>query len=205
MELILLRQQKKITECQEQSGIDARLLLEKPYLAHRLRKAGFKQIRFAWDGSFKEYPLIQKQINILRKAGYANRNISVFMLYNYEIPYEEMEKKRIYLYEEGLQVMDCRYHPLTQTEDDYKPRKQQTNKDYYIHPLWTDQQIKTFRKNIRRNNMCLRKNWKYYSKYFEHKKMSLDYVKQIQKMEYSHAIEMVDDLFDPTKINYDMM
>jgi hypothetical protein len=158
-ELIDLKKERKIKWCESQSGFDGRILLNKPHLAKKVKKAGFRYPRVAWDCGYKEYSNIEKQINILKEAGYSPKEINIFMIYNWDIPFEEMEMKRIKCWEWGIQIADCRYRPLNQLFDNYNSRKtEQTNKDYYIHNEagWTDRLLKQFRKNIRRQNICIR-------------------------------------------------
>ena len=45
------------------------------------------------------------------------------MLYNYNLPFKELEQKRIKLAEYGVQIMDSRYKPLNCTNDGYNPYK----------------------------------------------------------------------------------
>ncbi|RLE53976.1 MAG: Fe-S oxidoreductase, partial [Candidatus Methanomethylicota archaeon] len=87
-----------------------------------IREAGFRYPRIAWDWEYSQYLKIEKQINLLKDAGYRSYDIYVFMLYNWDIPFEEMEKKRIKCWEWKVQIADCRYRPLDQTFDNYNPR-----------------------------------------------------------------------------------
>ena len=48
-ELIGLKKERKIKWCESQSGFDGRILLEKPHLAIKIKKAGFRYPRIAWD------------------------------------------------------------------------------------------------------------------------------------------------------------
>lgn len=171
-ELIELRRNKKIRWCESQSGFDGRLLLKKPVLARLLKNAGFRYPRIAWDWQYMEYPRIKRQIDTLFNAGYQLRDIFVFMLYNWDFAFEKMERKRLKCWEWKVQIADCRYRPLDQTFDNYDSRKiGQTNDDYYIHESggWTDALVKQFRKNVRRQNICVRHGFPFYSKDFEHK------------------------------------
>lgn len=171
-ELIELKREKKIVWCESQSGFDGRVLLEKPYLSKMIKKAGFRYPRIAWDWEYNKYFDIKKQVDILIGGGYKSKDIFVFMLYNWNLPFEEMEKKRLKCWDWRVQIADCRYRPLDQTFDRYNPRIiGQDNKDYYIHENtgWTDALIKQFRKNIRRQNICVRQDLPFYSKYFEYK------------------------------------
>jgi hypothetical protein len=171
-ELAKMKRSHNILWCESQSGFDGRQLMDKPYLGEMIKKAAFRYPRIAWDWRYQEYPKIKKQINILRKAGYQPKEIFVFMLYNWDIPFKEMEKKRKKCWIWEVQIADCRYRPLDQTFDNYDSRKiDQTNDDYYIHKNadWTDALVKQFRKNVRRQNICVRHGFPFYSKDFEHK------------------------------------
>jgi B12 binding domain. len=150
-ELIELKQSGKIKWCESQSGFDGRILLKKPELANKIKMAGFRSPRIAWDWSFEEANNIKKQIDILLKAGYHREQISVFMIYNWDIEFVEMEKKRAKCFKWGVQIADCRYRPLNRTVDNYDPRaykKGQTEEDYHIHKEagWTDSLVRQFRK-----------------------------------------------------------
>lgn len=193
-ELIELKKEKKILWCESQSGFDGRILMEKPYLASMLKKAGFRYPRIAWDWGYKDYSKIEKQLKILMDAGYSNKDLFVFMLYNWDIPFEEMEQKRIKCWKWRVQIADCRYRPLTQTYDFYNPRKPQTSKDYYIHPNWTDALVKQFRKNVRRQNICVRQNLSFYSKAFEVKKVDKKIILQTKNMKDIEVKKLLDKL-----------
>ena len=168
-ELIRLKKEKKIKWCESQSGFDGRILLKKPYLAKLLKEAGFRYPRIAWDWGFEDFDYIEEQLNLLIEAGFKSKDIFVFMLYNWEISFEEMEKKRKRAWQWRVQISDCRFRPLNQTFDHYNPRLLQTNSDYYIHPKWSDEKVKKFRKNVRRQNICIRHNKSFYSKELERK------------------------------------
>ena len=183
-ELARLKKKGKIEWVEAQSGFDGRVLLEKPHLGEMIKKAGFRYPRIAWDWDYKQHKLIKKQIDILTDAGYGSRDIFVFMLYNWNIPFEEMEKKRIKCWEWKVQIADCRYRPVSQLYDNYDPKKKQSSKDYYIHEEagWTDSLVKQFRKNVRRQNICVRHKFPFYSKAFERKKVSKDFIKKVRSL-----------------------
>jgi len=167
-EIASIRINGKPVYCESQSGFDGRLLT--PKLAKLLKKARFKYPKIAWDGPYSEHRRIRKQLRMLIKAGYKPKEISVFMLYNWKLDFNEMERKRIKCWHWKVQISDCRYRPLNQTYDNYNPRKLQTNRDYFIHPAWTDPQVKQFRKNVREQNICVRHGFRYYSRLLERKK-----------------------------------
>jgi len=146
---------------ESQSGFDGRLLENDPELSILLKKVGFQDVRIAWDNSLKDFSSVQKQINYLVNAGYKAKEISVFMIYNFNVTYEQMLQKLEYCKKWGVQIADCRYRPLESTEDNYNPslsKKGQTGKDYYIHEKagWTDAKIRDFRKKVREHNIWIR-------------------------------------------------
>ena len=181
-ELIDLKQTQKILWCESQSGFDGRVLLEKPHLANKIREAGFRYPRIAWDWKYDQSNSVRDQIDLFTGAGYKTSDISIFMVYNWDIPFEEMEKKRRKCWEWKVQIADCRYRPLDQTYDNYNPYKtEQTSDDYYIHHIggWTDSLIREFRKNVRRQNICVRQRVPFYSKTLEHKQADRDIIREL--------------------------
>jgi hypothetical protein len=207
-ELIELKQTKQIIWCESQCGFDGRILLEKPELAVKIKEAGFRCPRIAWDGSFKERNNIKKQIDILKKAGYQTKDIFVFMIYNWNIDFTDMEKKRIMCYKWHVQIVDCRNRPLDKTEDKYDPRAYrngQTDKDYHIQTDagWTDSLVRQFRKNIRRQNICVRHGFPFYSQDFERMSLSkekiIKIIKCIRKM---HTKKEKREYLNNEDINY---
>jgi len=196
-ELIELKKQKKILWCECQSGLDGRILLKNKDLAHMLKEAGFRNIRIAWDGGLNQYSKINEQVNILNEAGYKNRDIEVFMIYNWDIPFEEMEKKRIKCWELGVQISDCRYRPLNRWKRDfYNPRIIGQNYGYYIHKKgnWTDAKVKQFRRNVRRHNIAIRQNLNFYSKECERKSIPKKDILRLNKMNEKQAKEFAQKL-----------
>lgn len=149
---------KRAVCCESQSGLDGRLLEKNPDLAVALRRARFKNPRIAWDGPLSLKNKVEIQINILKTAGYKNSEIYIFMLYNYQsLAYAEMRKKLEQCRKWGIQVVDCRYRPLTSITDGYNPRvKRQKREEYFISPNWTDFQVRSFRRAVRRQNIAIR-------------------------------------------------
>jgi len=208
-ELITLKQEKKILWCESQSGFDGRVLKEKPYLGKMLKKAGFRYPRIAWDWGYNQFKEIREQIDILVLGGYNFKDIYVFMLYNWDIPFEEMERKRIKCLEWKVQIADCRYRPLIQISDKYNPRKEQTNADYHIHTEagWTDALVKQFRKNVRRQNICVRHGFPFYSKNFERKRVEKEVMKRVKHMatkeeKINYLQQIKADYWFPDEITY---
>jgi len=160
-DLVELRVNSKPVSFECQSGFDGRLLENDKELAVLLKKAHFNNVRIAWDNSSSDSSSIKSQLNCLASAGYNLKDIFVFMIYNYDIPCEEMLKKLDYCKKWGVQIADCRYRPLDSIKDDYNPtrfRSGQTDEDYYIHKDggWTDQKIRDFRRIVRHHNIWIR-------------------------------------------------
>lgn len=201
-ELINLREKKKITRCESQSGFDGRMLHKNPDLAKLLKKANFKDPKIAWDGPFKAFKRREKEIEILESAGYNRKEIAVFMLYNHDLSYEELEKKRAKCFEWGVQVSDCRFRPLDRFTDGYNPHKRsQERSEYYIHDNWSDEEVRQFRRNVRRHNICIRHNMKYHSRKAEIKKISKEDSMKIRNMTFDEVVVsgIVDDAWDPSE------
>jgi hypothetical protein len=184
-ELIELKSQRKISWCEAQSGFDGRILIDKPHLGKMIKKAGFRNPRIAWDWGYDQKKSIRKQLDVLIRAGYPSKEVELFVLYNWEIPFGEMEKKRIQCYRWGVQISDCRYRPLDQTFDEYNPRRRdQTEVDYHIHTSagWTDELVKQFRSNVRRTNICVRHGFPFHSSEFERKQLDLGHAKKLKQL-----------------------
>lgn len=161
----------KVVKSECQSGFDGRVLAQHPHYALLLKKARFENIRIAWDFAYTQHEEVYNWIKLLKNAGYNQRSIFVFMVYNWDVGYLELEAKRRKCFEWEVQIADCRYRPLNQTFDNYCPNsKNQTNDDYYINSLWTDALVKRFRSDVRKHNICLRYKikWDNYDTRLEH-------------------------------------
>lgn len=160
--LASIRLNNKPIAFESQSGFDGRLLAIDPEVAILLKKARFNNVRIAWDNDLSDRPEIEQQLKHLTDAGYNSKEISVFMLYNFDLPINQMIEKIKYCLKWGVQITDCRFRPLSSTKDDYKPhmwRKGQTSLDYHIHDNWTDRDIRLFRKIVRLHNITIRYVW----------------------------------------------
>ena len=188
----------KPIKCEAVCGIDFRILLQNPKLARLLKKARFENLRIAWDWHYDQWKEVKKALDLLTRVGYKSKDVFIFMLYNWEIPFEEMEKKRIKCWEWKVQIADCRYRPLNQIYDNYNSAKIQTHEDYYIHPKWTDAEVKQFRKNVRRQNICVRFGLNYYSKVLEKRKMPPEETLKLKKLPYNEAKKILKDAWAPS-------
>jgi len=119
-----------------------------------------------------------------------------------------MEKKRIKCFEWGVQISDCRFRPLDQTYDNYNPRKYakgQSEDEYHIHKKggWTDEKIREFRRNVRRQNICVRFGYDFYSPDFERMKISKEKIRKIRKkLKKLYSKEKMKDYLEKEDINY---
>ena len=132
----------------------------------------------------------------MTEAGYKSKDISVFMIYNFNIPYQDMLKKLDNCRKWGVQITDCRYRPLRSTYDHYNPQKYrqgQTEDDYYIHTKagWTDEKIRDFRKKVRQHNIWIR-----YAK-----DKGLAYDKKMEKWSHIHNTFKYFHMGRPPKLN----
>lgn len=203
-ELIQLKKEKIISSCESQSGFDGRVLLKNPKLAILLKKANFISPKIAWDGSVKTAKQRKKEIDVLIDAGYNSKDISIFMIYNYDLDYLELEEKRAFCFKWGVQVSDCRYRPLNRLDDNYNPnkRKGQSNKHYHINPNWTDEEVRAFRRNVRRHNICIRHNMQFYSNKAERMKISKEESMEYRDMSFDEVKKYLDDAWNPAEITY---
>ncbi len=191
-----LRINGKLVEFESQSGFDGRLMTSER--AQLLKKARFKTPRIAWDGSFDEYLKVGKQIEMLLEAGYRRKEIYIFMIYNFNYSFQEMEKKRSMCWNWKIQIADCRYRPLDQTVDAFNARKIQNKSDYYIHaPIWTDSTIKLFRKNVRRQNICVRHGFSFYSRLLENMQLSKERSMELRSASKAYIKSIAPDAWFP--------
>jgi len=120
-------------------GIDWRFLT--PILAELLKKARFKNIRLAWDFNFVHQKRIKKAIDHLFKANFNKRDITIFMICNWKISFEENLKKLDLCKVWNIKVSDCYF------DNQLSPN---------IIPIyWNDQQIKEFRSKVRKHNQLV--------------------------------------------------
>ena len=127
-----------------------------PEIATLLRKARFIRPRIAWDGSYKLWPKVKEQIQVLREGGFRTDDIFIFMLFNHTLSYGEMRAKLDACRRWKVRVIDCGFRPLDSIADNYRPSaKRQDEGEYYTHKGWTDKQVRTFRRAVRRQNIAL--------------------------------------------------
>lgn len=119
-------------------GFDIRLLdLDK---ALAIKYARFIKPRIAWDNSIRDHELVYPALDILMSAGYRAIDISVFVLTNYKVPYEECLLKLEYLKKWGVKINDCSYNCCH---------------DNPIPQYWTIEEMKDFRRMARKHNQLI--------------------------------------------------
>jgi len=111
-------------------------------LARAMKKARFKNMRIAWDGGIMEQLKIRDAIGKLKLAGYASDGIMLFMISNWRVPKTENMRKLDLCKIWNVKVGDCYYD--NQTAPNINP----------IH--WSDEDIKSFRRNVRKHNQLVR-------------------------------------------------
>jgi hypothetical protein len=120
-------------------GIDWRFMT--PEIAGALRSNRFQNIRLAWDGSLHLQMKIKDCIKMLKKAGYKPKEISVFMVCNWKIPYSDNCRKLDLLKVWNVKVNDCWF------DNQLSPN---------IIPLrWYPSEIRDFRRACRKHNQMV--------------------------------------------------
>jgi hypothetical protein len=195
-----LKYHEKTIRCESQCGFDGRILENKPELAIALKNARFDYPKIAWDGGYADKKHIENQIEIIKRGRYPLKDISVFMIFNWKIPFIEMEKKRLMCWKWKVQITDCRYRPIDRLFDDFNAKLKQTNRDYYIHNNWTDAEVKQFRKNVRRQNICVRHGFPFHSSLLERKGVSKKDSMKLRLLPKQELVNIVSDAWFPGRI-----
>ncbi len=137
---------KEILSCLEESeyekeficGIDYRILDQE--ICNLMKKANFVKVRWAWDYNFSQQKKHKKVMEMFVKAGYKPKELSVFMIVNWKIPYVECCQKLDLLKVWNVKVNDCCW------DGGYKLARP-------VH--WTPEHIKKFRKMCRKHNQMV--------------------------------------------------
>ena len=133
------RVDKKVIYYELICGIDWRFLTKE--LAVALKENRFKNIRLAWDGRITQQYKIKDAISLLVSAGYKPKELSVFMVCNWQVPYEERLRQMDLCKVWRVKINDCWY------DNQLSPN---------IVPIyWTEDQIKDFRRKCRKHNQIV--------------------------------------------------
>ena len=117
------------------SGVDAALVTRA--IAKLMFEANFRDIRISFD-RLDEKKTCEKAIMYLEEAGYQRNKISVFVLYNFEDSFEQVEKRRILINSWGAHIIRQRYIPILSLTQNY------------LHPKWTEEECEQFYINCRK-------------------------------------------------------
>jgi len=120
-------------------GIDYRYMNQEK--ADALKRNRFKNIRIAWDHNKQEQKRIKNCIKELVKSGYDPKKITVFMICNWKIPFDDNMFKLDLCKIWNVKVADCYFD--NQLSPNIKP----------IH--WSIEQIKLFRRRVRKHNQLI--------------------------------------------------
>jgi hypothetical protein len=120
-------------------GVDYRFLTQE--IADALRRSRFGNIRIAWDHAFNLQIKISNAIKILLKAGYSSKDLTIFMICNWKISYEDNCRKLDLCKVWNVKVADCYFD--NQLSPNIKP----------IH--WSEDQIKDFGRKCRKHNQLI--------------------------------------------------
>lgn len=133
------RVERRVVQYELVCGIDYRYLTKE--IAIALRESRFKNIRLAWDFGFGDQYKIKDAIELLKSVEYKPKTIMVFMICNWQIPFEECAKKAYLCAIWNVKISDCYFDG--QTSPNIKPIG------------WTIDEIKTFRKGVRKHNQMI--------------------------------------------------
>ncbi len=120
-------------------GVDHRYLEQK--FADLLHRSRFKNIRLAWDHYMASQYKIKNAIRYLLAAGYTNKDIMIFMICNWQIPYVECLRKMDLCKVWNVKISDCYFDG--QLSPNIKP----------IH--WHISDIRDFRQKVRKHNQLV--------------------------------------------------
>jgi hypothetical protein len=120
-------------------GLDYRFLTQD--IADALKVSRFCNLRIGWDWFYRDQLKIRDALKMLYKAGYSPEDVTVFMICNWRIPYEENLQKLDLCKVWNVKVADCYF------DGQVSPN---------IVPIyWADPQIKEFREKVRKHNQLV--------------------------------------------------
>jgi MoaA/NifB/PqqE/SkfB family radical SAM enzyme len=134
----LIEKQVKSAYCL--SGVDAAFVTRE--IAQLMFNANFKEVRISFDRA-DEQTTCERAIDYLEKAGYQRKEISVFTLYNYDDPFEQVEKRRMLIKNWGVHIISQRYIPIPSLSFNY------------LHPNWTEEECDQFIDNCHKQSLDL--------------------------------------------------
>lgn len=134
---------KPISSIEVQGGYDIRLLSRSLDIVPLLKKARVRNVRLAWDGGLEHLPMLETCLKALQKEGFRLRDLRCYMLYNHNVPFDDIVEKLRHFERFRIGPIHSRFRPVELLRDGYVPqKKQQTGEDYYIHQGWSDRQVR---------------------------------------------------------------
>lgn len=139
-ELSKIRVNKKRVKFYLKGGIDKHKVNKE--IVKLIKAANFKEIILAWNFNYKgEFIALYDSIKLFEKVGYKRKDIAVYIVGNWKIPYEECIKKLDVLKIWGVKCFDCYYDNQTFPN---------------IHPVfWAYEKLKSFRVKCRTHNQLI--------------------------------------------------
>jgi hypothetical protein len=120
-------------------GIDWRFLTAE--IAELLKQNRFGNIRFAWDYGFDHQYKIKDATTMLLNAGYKTKDLTIFMICNWQIPYYVCFRKLYLCAVWNIKVSDCYFDGQTSPN---------------IEPIgWSKEEIQSFRRLTRKHNQLV--------------------------------------------------
>jgi len=130
---------KKVVYYELVCGVDFRFMTQE--LSDAIKASRFKNVRIGWDFGYNLQFRIKNTIDMLLKSGYKSKELMVFMICNWEIPYEELLKKLYLCAIWRVKVADCYF------DGQIMPNVKSIG--------WTLEQIYDFRKRVRKHNQLV--------------------------------------------------
>ncbi|GAG93181.1 unnamed protein product, partial [marine sediment metagenome] len=84
------------------SGVDAALVTRE--IAKLMFKANFRDVHISFDRADEE-EACERAIRYFEEAGYQRKKIGVFVLYNFEDSFEDVEKRRVLIKNWGVHII----------------------------------------------------------------------------------------------------
>lgn len=131
----------KIIEYEFICGIDYRFLTKE--IAEEVKKHHVSRVRIAWDWWYRDQLKIKDALKIIYSVGYKPENIIIFMICNWEIPYEECLRKMDLCKVWNVKIGDCYYDNQIEINEKFIPIG------------WTTKQAIDFRSKVRKHNQLV--------------------------------------------------
>lgn len=122
-------------------GIDYRFLTKE--IAQLIKKHHVKRIRIAWDWWYRDQLKIKDALKLIYSVGYKPEDVIIFMICNWEIPYEECLRKMDLCKVWNVKIGDCYYDNQIEINEKFVPIG------------WTTMEALDFRSKVRKHNQLV--------------------------------------------------